>query len=140
MQKRRIIVTCALITDGPKVLAARRGAAMRHPGKWEFPGGKLEPGEDPLDCIQREIKEELGIEVVVTGDLTPNQHSYPDLDLVLLPFTCSWISGELLLGEHDLAEWFTTAELAELDWAEADLPVVREWVDLVTAGDWPKTN
>jgi 8-oxo-dGTP diphosphatase len=135
MERRQVIVTCALIVEGNRVLAARRSPAMRHPGKWEFPGGKLEPGEEPIQCIEREILEELGIEVVVTGSLSPSLHSYPDLDLELLPYLCKWVGGELRLDEHDKAEWFLPEHLRQLDWAEADLPVVEEWLSLLDSED-----
>jgi 8-oxo-dGTP diphosphatase len=113
------------------VLAARRGAQMRHPGKWEFPGGKLEEEELPEDGIIREIMEELGIRIRVVEVMQPSQHSYPDLELTLLPFLCEWIGDPLVLREHDGVRWLSPNEVQEVDWADADLPVVKAWAKLL---------
>ena len=130
MHRGHILVTCALVMQDGRVLAARRGPQMRHPGKWEFPGGKLEEGELPEACIVREIAEELGITVRVVRALSPNLHTYPDLELTLLPFLCEWVAGPLVLQEHDGVRWLSPTEANAVDWAEADLPVVAEWAKL----------
>lgn len=133
---RIIPVTCALIFHQGKVLAAQRSAYMDLPGKWEFPGGKIEAGEDPKACLIREIKEELAIEIEILGALSPSQFIYPSKMIRLFPFTANWKSGEIQLAEHEQVIWLDKKDLFSVDWAAADLPIVHEllekWVKLVT--------
>lgn len=130
MAVKHITVTCALIVRGNTLMAAQRSSTMRHPLKWEFPGGKMEPGENAVDCIRREIAEELGIGIRVMEALPVVHHSYPDLELDLLPFVCAWESGQLLLREHAQVRWLLPYQLDEPDWAEADIAVVAQWKEL----------
>ena len=124
-----ISVTCALIILDDKVLCAKRSEFMSLPGLWEFPGGKIEEGESPELCLQSEIKEELGIRVKVFFSLKSNQHSYSPTQMVrLMPFVCSWESGEVVLLEHEEVKWLTKHELKSLDWAAADIPIVEDLV------------
>lgn len=101
---------------------------MSHPGKWEFPGGKIIPGEFPAEGLRREISEELGLEVRTIQQLPPHTHHYPALTVTLLPFVCTITAGELLLHEHAAILWLPPAELSSLDWAEADLPVLATYL------------
>lgn len=130
-----IPVTCAIIFHQEKVLAAKRSQAMDLPGKWEFPGGKVEEGENPEKCLLREIKEELSIDLEIFGTLTPSQFAYSTKVIMLLPFAANWRSGQLQLLEHEEVLWLGKNELFYVDWAEADLPIVHElqekWVKLV---------
>ncbi len=132
-----IPVTCALILHQGKVLAARRSESMDLPGKWEFPGGKVEEGEDPKDCLIREIKEELGIEVILGEALRPSLFSYPTKAIQLLPYIATWKSGEISLLEHSRVVWLDKGSLFSVDWAEADIPIVQDlqknWGKLVTS-------
>jgi len=73
-----IDVTCAIIEKNGKVMAAQRGPRMRMPFKWEFPGGKIDPGETAQQCILREIAEEFGIQTEIRSALPPSTHTYPD--------------------------------------------------------------
>jgi 8-oxo-dGTP diphosphatase len=131
-----IPVTCALIIHDEKVLLAQRSAAMDLPGKWEFPGGKVEDGEDPKACLLREIREELSIEIRVKQTLTPVEYAYPTKTIRLLPFLAEWISGKIILSEHSQFAWYDKNQLFFLDIAPADLPILHEltekWVNLVT--------
>jgi 8-oxo-dGTP diphosphatase len=136
--KKRVSVTCALIIRGDEVLAAQRSSTMRHPLKWEFPGGKMEPVENAEACIIREIREELGIGICVQEALPEVEYSYPDLDLSLLPFICTHEQGPITLREHLQVRWLSPQELDEPEWAEADLPVVEQWRERVHRGDFPK--
>lgn len=99
---------------------------MSRPGKWEFPGGKLEIGETAEECLIRELQEELAIRVEVIQPLTPTQFNYPDISIQLLPFLVKKLSGEIQLSEHDAYKWVSQSELVQLDWADADIPIVEE--------------
>ena len=100
---------------------------MSLPLKWEFPGGKIDEGESPEECIKRELIEELGIEVSVAQARPTTTHHYPSLSVTLYPFICEIISGEITLHEHSATIWLPIKELYKLDWAEADLPVIEEY-------------
>ncbi|TDQ15219.1 8-oxo-dGTP diphosphatase [Algoriphagus boseongensis] len=132
---KSISVTCAIIIHQGKILAARRSQTMDLSGKWEFPGGKMEEDEEAEDCLIREILEELGITIISLKALTPVNYSYPTKTIRLIPFLCSWESGEISLLEHEQVCWLEKKDLFSLDWAEADLPIVHElqenWVKLV---------
>lgn len=122
-------VTCAIILKDKKVLICQRSGKMRLPYKWEFPGGKVETNESLEACIVREIKEELNIDIQVLEAYTPIVHRYSDFMLTLHPFICNFIKGELHPAEHAQAIWVTLAELNLYDWAEADLPIIKELLD-----------
>lgn len=123
-------VTCAIIEHNNKVLICQRSATMKLPMKWEFPGGKIEQDESKEDCLQREIKEELGMIITIDLALKPVEHNYPDFSICLYPFICKWESGKVLPAEHKQAIWVNASELLNYDWAEADLPIVREYLSL----------
>lgn len=117
-------VSCAVIMDGDRVLVTQRSEHMPHPLKWEFPGGKLLPGETPEGCIIREIREELDVEISVLQLLPSVRHRYPDADIKLIPFVCSITEGEIDLSEHRSYSWVNRSELDGIDWLEADIGVV----------------
>ncbi len=123
-------VTCAVITLQNKIIAVQRSNRMSQPMKWEFPGGKIESGETEIDCIKREIREELNIVIEVLDRLTPSVYSYPTFTIELIPYTAHYVSGELKLKEHHQYLLWDKDELGELDWAEADLPIVNEIMKL----------
>lgn len=126
-------VVCALIVDDDeRVLAARRSPSMDLPGKWEFPGGKVEPGETPEAALIREIKEELDLAVRVSATLPDYVHHYKEKSIRLIPFVCSVVSGKVSLKEHESWNWFNCNELQQLDWAEADIPILKEYLLTVT--------
>ena len=120
-----VLVTCALIFLDEKVLCAQRSGKMILPGLWEFPGGKIEKGESPEECLVREIKEELAISIQISGALKPNDHSYSKGKVIrLMPFVCTWQSGEINLLEHQQVKWVGKDKLKSLTWAPADIPIV----------------
>jgi 8-oxo-dGTP diphosphatase len=125
---KHIHVACAIIEENGKVLATQRSASMSMPLKWEFPGGKIEPGESAEECLQREVREEIGISVSVVLALPPHTHEYKTLTVTLYPFVCNISSGEIILHEHAALEWLRPKELATLDWAEADLSVIDSYL------------
>lgn len=130
-------VACAIIEHNGRVLAAQRSEFMSLPLKWEFPGGKINNGESPIECLRRELQEELGIEAAVGHSLPPVTHHYQTFLVTLHPFICRIISGEITLHEHAALAWLTFLELHILDWAEADLPVIkiyREFIETKSRG------
>lgn len=126
--RREIRVTCAIILDGDRVLVTQRGEQMKMPLKWEFPGGKVESGEDDITCLHRELKEELNVSVEILKPLSPQRFRYPDFDITLVPFLARINDGEIQLHEHKAYRWLRRDELRSLDWAEADVPVVEDFL------------
>ena len=127
LKRKNIHVACAVIERNSLVLVAQRSAAMSLPLKWEFPGGKIEPGESLEECLCREIVEELGVSIEVSRSLQPTRHEYPDLTVTLYPFICSTSTDEITVNEHAAVVWLPPDRLHELDWAEADLPVLATY-------------
>lgn len=125
--KPHVKVVCAIIHKQNKILVVQRSEKMALPLKWEFPGGKIEPNESEVDCIKREIEEELQIEIEVGKRLTPSLHEYPNFTIELIPYLSEYISGSLTLQEHSQFLLLNKDELKNLDWAEADVPIVNEF-------------
>jgi 8-oxo-dGTP diphosphatase len=124
-----IRVSCAIIINPfDQVLVTQRSINMPLPLKWEFPGGKIEAYETAEACLIREIKEELNIEIQITGSLLPNDHQYTDKLIRLIPFICRQKDGEIVLKEHADYKWLDAKDLLDLDWAEADVGVVEEYL------------
>ena len=119
-------VICAIIYVGNKILVTQRSKNMKLPLKWEFPGGKLETDESEIECIKRELKEELNIEVKVIKRFSNSIHDYDTFQINLIPYVVEYISGEIILAEHAEYKLLEKNNLNKLDWAEADLPIVRE--------------
>ncbi|ABL00582.1 (deoxy)nucleoside triphosphate pyrophosphohydrolase [Pelobacter propionicus] len=126
--QRHIHVACAIIEHGGLVLAARRGEAMSMPLVWEFPGGKIEAGETPRQCLRRELMEELGIAISVGAALEPVTHDYPSFTVTLYPFVCTMERGEITLHEHAAIAWLAPEALPSLEWAAADGPILENYL------------
>lgn len=122
-----IPVVCALIIRDDRVLIAQRPAGKHLALKWEFPGGKVEPGEEAAAALVREIREELGCEIETIEALPSVSHRYERGEIELMPFLCKLTaqSSEPHPHEHVAVEWVRAAELDGYDLAAADLPVVR---------------
>jgi 8-oxo-dGTP diphosphatase len=125
---KTIRVACAIIERDGRVLATQRSAVMSLPLKWEFPGGKIKTGETPEECLKREVREELGVEIAVVRALSTTTHSYPTFTVTLYPYICALTAGEITLHEHAASVWLMSEKLHALDWAEADWPVLDEYV------------
>lgn len=127
---KSISVSCAIIIHLNKVMVAKRSASMSQPGMWEFPGGKLEEGESPEESLIREIKEELGMEISVDRQLAISRYVYSEEKIVeLIPFLCTWKSGNIQVLEHEEVDWLEIEELRDLNWAPADIPVYNELLE-----------
>jgi 8-oxo-dGTP diphosphatase len=125
-----IDVTCAIIIQSNKILVTQRSEKMKLPLKWEFPGGKLEENESGIDCIKREIKEELNIEIEVLKKLSNTIHDYGNFKINLIPYLSNYVSGKIILSEHKDYKLLDKSELLNIDWAEADLPILKEFLKL----------
>ena len=130
---KHIHVTCAVIERGNQVFAAQRSASMSMPLKWEFPGGKIDPGESKEECLKRELVEELGIIVKIVEPLPACTHFYPSFKITLYPFICTIESGTISLHEHNDSAWLQLHELETIDWADADIPVLKIYLEMRNA-------
>ena len=117
------VVGAAIVLDG-RCLVAKRGPDMTLPGKWEFPGGKVEPSESPEQALVREIVEELGIQIKVGRLLGRGSSSNASRTVVLDVYAATWLDGKPSPREHAALIWADAEELEDFDWAEADLPVI----------------
>jgi 8-oxo-dGTP diphosphatase len=125
-----LLVVCALIERAGCVLMAQRPAHKHLGGKWEFPGGKIEPGETPEAALHRELQEELGVTIDIIRALSPHTHAYPTVTIQLIPFVVrlKGSSGEPQTHEHAALRWVPGAELLSLDLPEADLPIIADYL------------
>lgn len=123
-----LVVGVALFR-GDRVLAARRTTPQEAAGRWEFPGGKVEPGETPQDALVREVREELGCEIEVDGWLAGRVLISEVLELAV--GFARLAAGEPVPVEHDQVRWLSADELAEVDWLEADRPFLPEVAQLL---------
>lgn len=129
---KTIPVTCALIIKEKQLLCAQRSETMSLPLKWELPGGKIEPNESEEECLIREIEEELGLQIKVNNRLEPNLHAIqPDKQILLIPFLCEIMGGNLLLAEHKDVIWHDFQKLMQLDWADADVPIIQRFMNSI---------
>ena len=122
---KTVKVVAAIITKDNKIFATQRGYGDFKDG-WEFPGGKVEPGETPEAAIVREIKEELKADIKVTGFLTTVEYDYPTFHLSMDCFWAELVDGtEMTLLEHEAAKWLTIDQIDFVDWLPADMKVVE---------------
>ncbi len=123
------LVTAALIREDEKILIAQRGRRKRFGWQWEFPGGKVRRGETPEDCLRREIKEELNLEIEVREHFCTVRHQYRDFNIELMTFWCSIIGGTLKLEEHERVCWVTVPEMKQYSFVKADINVIAALAD-----------
>jgi 8-oxo-dGTP diphosphatase len=119
-------VVAAVVADGGRYLACRRRPERSAGGKWEFPGGKVEPGETAAAALVREIREELGVEVAPGAELCSADTEVGDRTIRLICLRATLTGPPPVAStDHDLLAWVAPADLSALDWAEPDLPAVR---------------
>ncbi len=121
---KKIEVVAAILHQNGRYLATQRGYG-EFEGMWEFPGGKIEPGEIQEDALKREIQEELGIEIIIEKQLCTTEYDYPSFHLSMYCFLCSISSGEIELREHKSARWLTTEQMNTLEWLPADIKIIE---------------
>ncbi len=124
---KRIRVVAAVVRVGGSILVTRRPDRPEAPGRWEFPGGKVEPGEDEPEALRREIREELACEVTVGRRIIRHAHRYPDLEVDLAFYACTLVPGSepRPVGVAEIA-WAPVGTLARYDFLEADRAVLAE--------------
>ena len=120
---KTIQVVAAIIVEEGRLFATQRGYGD-FKDYWEFPGGKIEPGETPEEALRREILEELDTHVEVGDLLTIVEYDYPQFHLKLHCFRCRIIDGQLQLKEHEDALWIELDKLEQLNWLPADLQIL----------------
>lgn len=120
-----IRVAAAVIEHEGRILIARRRPGVHLAGKWEFPGGKIEPGETPEECLVRELREEFTVETEIGPFLGSAVHEYPGRVIELLAYRTRYLSGEFILSCHDEIRWITPDQCRDFDFAEADLFILE---------------
>jgi len=113
-------VIAAVIERGGKVLIARRKKGDRFEGRWEFPGGKIEAGESPEECLRRELREEMGVEVEAGEFLCSVPLEASGISIELIAFKASLLAGEARCHDHDEIRWVEPERIGDFDLAEAD--------------------
>ena len=118
---KTVCVAAAVIRDGDRVFAAQRAG-----GGWEFPGGKIEPGESPQQALIREIREELDLGIAVGGPLAVLEYDHPAFHLSMQCFWCRITEGTPVLKEHADARWLGAEDLDSVDWLPADRALIGQ--------------
>lgn len=130
-------VVAAAILRQDTVLVARRGPGMALPLRWELPGGKVEPGETDEAALAREIREELLVEVAVGARIGENLHRQGARAIRLVAYRCRILGGVPRATEHAEVRWVTAPDLAGLDWAPADVPLLDALVRVLRYSPGP---
>lgn len=129
-QRKHYNVVAAVIEVDGKVLCMRRGvtryAYTSH--LWEFPGGKIEPGETPEQALHRELLEEMDFDVEVHEHLATVTHDYPDFTITLAAYRCVATTRDFTMREHAANCWLTWHELDTLDWCAADARLITQFI------------
>ena len=126
-----IEVVAGVIRNEAGEVLATRCPLHKHNGGWEFPGGKIEPGEQPQAAVVRELQEELNVRVQVGSLLHTIEWDYPTFHLRMFCYACTLVGGELALREHTESRWLNRESLHSVDWLPADvdlLPVLEHWL------------
>ena len=130
---KTVRVVAAVIRRDGRIFATQRGYGAFKDG-WEFPGGKIEPGETPEQALVREIREELDTEIRV-GDLIERvEYDYPDFHLSMDCYWCEVVEGHLELKEHEAARWLSREELFSVDWLPADIGLIGRIKEMMERG------
>ncbi len=122
---KTIRVVAAVIRSGERIFAASRGYG-EFKGGWEFPGGKIEPGETSEEALVREIKEELNVEISVGSLIETVEYDYPDFHLSMDCFWCEIVNGDIVLNEAQEAKWLSYDMLDSVKWLPADIKIIEK--------------
>ena len=136
---RTIRVVAAVIRDGGRIFATARGYG-EYKGGWEFPGGKIEPGETPQEALAREIREELDTEITVGELIDTIEYDYPSFHLSMDCFWCTVREGKLTLREAEAARWLTAETIDSVDWLPADRGLIRKIQREISGGPHSATG
>jgi len=121
-----ISVTAAIIKHDGRILIAKRSSTSSQPNKWEFPGGKIEPGETPEECLKRELWEEFEINVTVGNFFAESVYTYQHGSIKLISYRVFTNDDINILNAHDAVQWVSANQLLEYDLAPADIPIAKE--------------
>jgi 8-oxo-dGTP diphosphatase len=124
-ENKMIKVVCGIIYKDGKIFIARRKPHKSMGGLWEFPGGKIEEGEEYADSLKRELQEELEMQVEVNDFLMENIHNYDTFIIQLIALNCEYISAKMKLADHDQFKWVSPNKLLSFELAPADIPIAE---------------
>ena len=122
---KKIEVVAAIIHRDGAYFATQRGYG-EFEGMWEFPGGKIEPGESADAALKREIQEELGVDITIDKFQCTTDYDYPAFHLTMHCYLCSIVSGDIELREHKSAQWLTAESLDTVEWLPADMDIIEK--------------
>lgn len=128
---KKIEVSAAVLINENLIFCAQRKDSGPLAKKWEFPGGKLEVGETPAEALHRELNEELNLNVEIGDYIMTVEHQYPTFHITMHAFFCDIKDKNIILNEHLDSKWLSVDQLDQLDWAEADVPIVEKVKTLV---------
>ena len=123
-------VTAAIITKGDSVFIAKKGAEGRFASYWEFPGGKIDPGETAEDCVKRELLEEFLITIEIIKPFCEIIHTFPEGQILVHAYYCRWVAGEISLSEHSEYVWAPFMQLNRYQFTPADRPLAEKLIHL----------
>ena len=128
-----LVAACALVDADRRVLIAQRPQGKQLAGFWEFPGGKVEPGETPEECLIRELREEIGVETKAAclAPLTFASHSYDDFHLLMPLYVCRRYSGIAVAREGQTLKWVKPRQMRDYPMPPADAPLIPFLIDLL---------
>jgi 8-oxo-dGTP diphosphatase len=132
MQDQPVPVTAAIILKEGKILLAQRLPTDRNPGLWEFPGGKIEPGETPEVCLKRELEEEFGIIADISNLFAQSDYRYNHIFIRLLAYNVTHWDGDFQLHSHAAIVWVLPEELLKYPLSPADIPIAQK----IVSGEW----
>lgn len=119
-------VTAAILTHNSKILIAQKGPNDKRANKWEFPGGKIDPGETPKEALAREMQEEFLIRVEVDELYAESLFTYPEGEILVMAYYCRWVGGDLTPTEHADYKWVKAEELPRFDFVPSDAPIAAQ--------------